>query len=98
MKKFKCWYGLNGSFGGARYYEIEEFENEEKAYEYAWELACEEYSHYDGLHGLRSIDEIAEDEELDLDNDEDLQVAEEIYNDEREGWLDYWVEEIKEGN
>ena len=28
MKKYKCWYGLGGGFGGARDFEIEEFDNE----------------------------------------------------------------------
>ena len=62
MKEYKCWYGLGGGFGGARDFEIEEFDNEEKAEEYAWELACEYYEHYVGLYGLRDYEQIAKDE------------------------------------
>ncbi|NPV12912.1 MAG: hypothetical protein HPY57_14165 [Ignavibacteria bacterium] len=38
------------------------------------------------MHGLRTIDEIMEEDNLDYED------AEIIYNDERESWLDYWVE------
>ena len=93
MKEYKCWYGLGGGFGGARDFEIEEFDNEEKAEEYAWELACEYYENYVGLYGLRDYEQIAEDEGLDIEKDEDE--INEIYNEERETWLDYWVEEVK---
>ena len=94
MKKWKCWYGLGGGFGGARDYEIEEFETEEEAIEYAYELACEYYTNYDGMYGLRDYEQIADEEELDIEKD--CEIIDEIYNEERESWLDYWVEEVEE--
>lgn len=93
MKEYKCWYGLGGGFGGARDFEIEEFDTVEKAEEYAWELACVYYDIYVGLYGLRDYEQIAEDEGLDIEKDEDE--INEIYNEEREPWLDYWVEEVE---
>ena len=65
----------------------------EKAEEYAWELACVYYDIYVGLYGLRDYEQIAEDEGLDIEKDEDE--INEIYNEEREPWLDYWVEEVE---
>lgn len=77
-------YGLSGGFGGARNFEVVEAESIEQAEHKAWELACEEYEQYCGMHGMRSLDEIKEQEGL--DNDED---AKDTYNEERESWLDY---------
>ena len=93
MKEYKCWYGLGGGFGGARDFEIEEFDTLEEAEECAWELACEYYENYVGLYGLRDYEQIAVDEDLDIEKDEDE--INEIYNEERELWLDYWVEEVE---
>lgn len=94
MKKYKISYGLGGGFGGATEDdEIYEFENEEEAMRFAWEKACEEYESYAGLYGLRSVEEIMEEDDID---DED--VAWEVYREERESWLDYKVEEINEQN
>jgi hypothetical protein len=90
MKKFKVFYGLGGGFGGATEDdEIYEFANKDEAIEFAREKACEEYDDHAGLHGLRSIEEIMEEEGL----DEDEAIAE--YKEERESWLDYEVEEIQ---
>jgi hypothetical protein len=38
---------------------------------------------YDGLHGLRSVDQIVEEDEVDEDE------AYEIWREERESWLEY---------
>lgn len=93
MKEYKCWYGLGGGFGGARDFEIEEFDTVEEGEQCAWELACDYYENYEGLYGLRSFGQIAEEEGLDIEKDEDE--INEIYNEEREPWLDYYVEEVK---
>lgn len=94
MKKYKISYGLSGGFGGANEDgEIYEFENEDEAMHFAWKKACEEYDSYAGLYGLRSVEEIMEEDDID---DED--VAWEIYREERESWLDYKVEKINEQN
>jgi len=63
--------------------EILDFPNRNKAINYAWQQACEDYDNYAGLHGLRSIEDIMEEEDVDEDE------AEDIYNDERENALEY---------
>jgi hypothetical protein len=91
MKKYKISYGLGGGFGGANEDdEIYEFENEDQAIHFAWEKACEEYDSYAGYHGLRSVEEIMEEDGID-DEDE----AWEVYCEEREDWIEYEVEEIE---
>lgn len=87
---FEIYAGLSGGFGGAKYVETIEFPSYEEAEDYALELAIEEYQGYEGLHGIRSISEIMEDEGLDEDD------AELEYLEERDSWLDYYVEEIDE--
>lgn len=94
MKKYKAWYGLGGGFGRARDFEIIETESEQEANDYAWELACQEYERYVGSHGLRDCDQIAKEEGLDIETDEE--VINEIFDSERESWLDYWIEEYNE--
>jgi len=90
MPKYKIFYGLGGGFGGASEGEIEEFENEDIAMEYAFSCACEKYDNYAGYYGLRDIQQIMEQDDVDEDE------AENIYNDEREGWLDYYVKLAEE--
>ena len=90
MPKYKIFYGLGGSFGGASEGEVEEFENEDKAEEYAFSCACEKYDNYAGYYGLRDIQQIMEQDEVDENE------AEEIFNGERESWLDYYVELVEE--
>jgi hypothetical protein len=81
--KFKVRYGLGGGFGGLDTgdEEIVEASNLEEATILAWDFACEYYDQYGGI--LRSIEDIVEEEEVSLSE------AEEIWNDERESWLEY---------
>ena len=85
---YRIYAGLGGSFGGAQLIGEWEFDSREAAESAAFAAACDEYENYDGMYGLRSVDEIAEEEEC--DEDEALRVWEE----ERESWLDYYVEEV----
>ena len=91
--KFLIKAGLGGGFGGVDMLdgEIYEFETRESAEEMAYVLACDEYSEYEGLHGLRDIEQIMEEDGID---DYDEAVC--CYEEERESWLDWSVEEIKE--
>ena len=90
--KFKLSWGLGGGFGGsAEQDEVFEFDTEEQAIDYAYAKAVEEYESYEGLHGIRSLDEIKEEDGIE-DEDEALCA----YNEEMESWLDYSVKEIKE--
>ena len=95
MAQYKLYAGLAGGFGGATYRETVEAESEEIAAEWAFDLACDEYESYAGLHGIPDIGDI-------LDNPEDYGLEEgcseddawEAYIHERETWLDYWAELI----
>jgi hypothetical protein len=59
----------------------------------------EEYESFEGLHGIRGMAEIAEEDydmELDEVDDATYDAIEQDYLDERESQLDYWAEEITE--
>lgn len=75
-------YGLSGGFGGARNFELFDG-SEDEANRYAWNKACEDYSNYEGMHGLRNVSDIMEEDGVDSEE------AETIYEEERESWLDY---------
>lgn len=71
--------------------------SEESAIEIAYEAAIEEYESFEGLHGIRGVEDIAE-EDYDIDYGEIPETLfDQIYADyldERESQLDYWVVEI----
>ena len=85
MPYYKIYAGLGGGFGGARYEDTEEFKDEEEALEYAYDIACQQYDSYDGMYGLQTVDEIMKEEGVDEEE------AEEIWREQREGWVDYYV-------
>lgn len=88
--KYKIYAGLGGGFGGATYQETGTFANKKDAMDYAYELAVQEYEQYDGLHGLRSVDMIM---------DEEGYSEEEAYDEwcqEMESWLDFYVKKVDE--
>ena len=83
--RWKIYSGLGGGFGGAHY--IRTFTGtKEQAEKEAYYAAIEEYDSYEGLHGLRTVDDIMEEDGI-----EDYDEAQQVYNDERESWLDYYV-------
>lgn len=84
IQKWKIYAGLGGGFGGAHYKETISCTKEE-AEDYAYQAAIEEYESHEGSHGLRTLEEIMEEEGYDEEE------AQELYNDERESWLDYYV-------
>ena len=88
--KWAIYAGISGGFGGANFKESFEGSKSE-AESHAYQLAVEEYESYVGLHGLRTTDQIMEEDDI-----EDESEAESIYNEEMEGWLDYWVEPYDE--
>ena len=83
MSKFIVGYGLGGGFGGIQQYVVIEARDLNDANKQAWELACEEYDQYDGMHGLTTVEEFMEEEECDYDT------AKQYWEEERESWLDY---------
>lgn len=87
LKQYNIYAGLGGGFGGAFYQFTTLAESEDDANELAYEAAIAEYESYEGTNGLRTIEDIREEEDQTL-SDEDI---EEIYQSEREDWLDYYV-------
>lgn len=101
-KKFAMYYGLGGSFGGARFGGIVEAFTEKEAEHYAYMEAVEEYESYGGCHGLTSWEECkCEVAELyhngEYDAVQDYEV-DDYYREEIEGWIIWYVEEIHEGD
>lgn len=97
--RFKIFAGLNGGFGDAEFQYEKEFASLEDAEYAAYSAALDIYDSYEGMHGLRTIDEIIEEdlqgeEYADLLEEEIQAVAEEIYSEERDSWLDYYAEEV----
>jgi len=91
MKKFRIRGALGGGFGGCENKEWKEIKAKDidDAFSQAWLLACEEYDSYAGLHGLRDVEQIIEEDGASEDE------AQEIYIEERESWIDYEAEEIE---
>ena len=58
--EFNIYVGLEGGFGGSRYYSTILADNKEEALEYAYQLAREEYEMYEGSHGLMTWEDCAE--------------------------------------
>lgn len=102
MAKYNIYAGMGGSFGGLAYQDTDEFENKEAADKYARECAIEDYTSYEGYHGIRSWMECAsdylmengliedEDEAEDYEfSDEEREDIDDIYTEEIEGWIVY---------
>lgn len=87
--KYNIYAGLGGSFGGATYRGTRDFSSRESAEEMAYQYAIEEYEMYEGSHGIRSWADIADEEGLDYEEDE--YEINEMYEDERESWMEYYV-------
>ena len=97
MKYFKIGYGCG--CGDNEDYIIAE--SEADAVAIANEYAEHDYESYEGLHGIRGMAEIAEEDfgieldELDYNTGDYIDI-ETTYIEERESQLDYWAEEISE--
>lgn len=80
-----------GSANQAMYDFTAFYNDENEAMESAWGFAVQDYETYEGLHGIRDLTQIMEEEDI-----EDEDIACEVYLDERESVLDYYVEECFE--
>jgi len=94
--KFKIYYasGIGGDqidYGDSPP-ETGNFKNRDEAIEYAWEMACQEYDSYAGLHGIRTPEEIMDDEDV------DEKEAEEVYREERENVIEYDAKLVADDN
>lgn len=84
--KYNIYAGLGGSFGGATYQGTGDFKSRESAEQAAYEAAVEEYESYEGYYGIRSWEDLADEEGLDYEDE-----INELYNEERENWIEYHV-------
>ena len=96
MALYNLYTGLGGGFGGSSYNTTEDYDTYDQAVEAAYDLAFEEYQSYEGLHGIRSENEIKEEymeengifDESDL-GQEDWDFIADAYREEVEGWICY---------
>lgn len=97
MAYFRITYGC-GCGDNEEYIECNSID---EANDTAYHLAIDDYESYEGLHGIRSMGEIAE-EDFEVELDElDYNTAmyidiETAYNEERESQISYSAEEISE--
>ena len=97
MKYFKIGYGCGCGDNEDYIIAADQKEADTVVYEYA----IEEYESFEGLHGIRGMAEIAEEDfgieldELDYNTGDYIDI-ETTYLNERESQLDYWAEEISE--
>ena len=87
IKNWRIYAGLGGGFGGA-YYQFNEITDKDTAESIAFEQACEIYDSYGGMHGLFNYKD-AKEEDPELTEEE----LDEMYNEDRESWIDYYVVE-----
>ena len=80
----KCLIGASGLGDWFEYY-IQSVKSQEDAEYLAWNLACEQYESYVGSYGIRYEETIMEEENCLYED------AKEIFENEREMWLDYWI-------
>ena len=104
---FHIYSGLGGGFGGAEYNGWIDTNDREEAESYAREQAIEEYQSYEGYHGILSEHECARELYGGVDGEvpewvwESETAREEIhdmYIEEAENWIDYYVIEGEEGD
>lgn len=71
-----------------------EYKSKENAQDEARIMAIDDYESFEGYHGIPDIGDIMENmEEYGLDRDATEDDCWDVYYEQREGWLDYWVEE-----
>ena len=96
-----AYFRINYGCGCGDNEEYLEFNSQHEADEYAYQSALEDYESYEGLHGIRSMSEIAEEDfgveldELDYNTAEYIDI-ETSYTEERESQISYSAEEISE--
>ena len=91
MAKYRVIGALGGGFGGCENVEWEEVEciSDDQAEQWAYDLAIEQYEMYEGNHGIRSTDDIMEEDEV------CEREAEEMRQEEIESWVDYEYEKVE---
>lgn len=94
--KYNIYAGLKGAFGPPTYCGTLDFSDEVDAENFAYKLALDDYQHYEGNCGIKSWNQIAEEEGLDpLSDQEQIDI---LYENELEEWLNYYVIPTDEDN
>lgn len=92
MAWYRCYIKSVG--GGIECENPIEFKSEEDAMYYAREIAIEDYEMFEGYHGIPNMEDIFDNwEEYGLEEYPSQDAAWECYQETRENWIDYWVEE-----
>lgn len=89
MKKYRVYAGMSGGFNNVVNHGVFEFKNEEEAMDYAYNLAREDYESYEGYHGVLDFGSCLD------ECDQDEEIASEMYEDEIQSWINYYVKEEK---
>ena len=95
------WYRLYiHSVGGGEVCEgPREFKSEEDARDAARIIAIDDYESFEGYLGVPDIGDIMDDMEgYGLDRNATEDDCWDVYYEQREGWLDYWIEEASGPN
>lgn len=90
------WYRLyiNSVGGGTACEGPYEYKSEEDAMTEARIMAIEDYESFEGYHGIPDIGDIMGDmQDFGLDSDASEDDCWDVYYEQRESWLNYWVEE-----
>ncbi len=99
MKKYNIYAGLSGGFNSVNYRGTI-LATKETAEDIAYQFAIEEYESYEGLQGLKTwnnfLEEYCEDNELDPETFEDIELIDEMYSEEIESWIEYYVVPLEE--
>ena len=93
--KYRIYAGLSGSFGGAVYQKTVECDSEKEAYEAAYEIAVEIYQSYEGRCGIMSWEDCRR-SLIKMGYEDDEDIVNDIYQEELESWLSYYVEPAKD--
>lgn len=104
---YNIYAGLGGGFGGAYFQYVSDARDEATAEQEAYELACEIFDNQIGV-GIESHEDLMEEAVVEVDREdynteEEYQKAldcyvESSYNDLRDSWIEYYVEETDEEN
>lgn len=95
--KYAIFAGLSGSFGGATFQYVDEFDSEDEALGTARDMAISEYESYEGCHGLMDWEDVRDDLRESFGEEPGEDDVRERYIEEVESWIDYRVEEYEEG-
>ena len=100
---YRIYAGMSGGFGGANYAGWLDTDDEAEAESYAREIAIEEYQSYEGYHGILSEYECAQElygeggpgdvPEWVWESHTAQEEIHDMYTEEIESWIDYYVEE-----